>query len=141
MDKSLHDAHPLNTLHKTTNKKDKQTKYNKKLKHVNFSLIIFVKLVIPSGKKDRQSKTRIVKALVDSVSNESILAESKVDKISFKRNNREQQWSTSAGVLNTNTKTTTSFSFHKLNYNKLINQSLHIIDLNIDRYDMIIGCD
>ena len=37
------------------------------------------------------------------------------------------------------TKTATSFSFPELHANKLINQSLHIVDLNIDRYDMIIG--
>ena len=65
LDKVLHDAHLLNTLRKTS-KMVKQTKSNKKLKHVHFSPIIFVKLVIPAGKKDRQSKTRVVKALVDS---------------------------------------------------------------------------
>ena len=34
-----------------------------------------------------------------------------------------------------------SFSFPELHANKVINQSLHIVDLNIDRYDMIIGRD
>ena len=43
-------------------------------------------------------------------------------------------------VKSTNTKTATSFSFPKLHANKLINQSLHVVDLNIDRYDMSIGC-
>ena len=46
-----------------------------------------------------------------------------------------------AGVLTTKTKTATSFSFPELHANKLINQSLHVVDLNIDRYDMIIGSD
>ena len=44
-------------------------------------------------------------------------------------------------VKSANTKTATSFSFPELHANKLINQSLHIVDLNIDRYDMIIGRD
>ena len=49
----------------------------------------------------------------------------------------KQQWSTAAGVLTTNTKIATSFSFPELHANKLIIQSLHVVDLNIDRYDMI----
>ena len=52
LDKALHDAQLLNTLRKPS-KMDKQTKYNKKMKHVHFSPIIFVKLVIPVGKKGR----------------------------------------------------------------------------------------
>ena len=117
----------------------KQIKSKKKLKHVHFSPIIVVKLVIPAGKKDRQSKTRLVKALVDSGASESILAKAKSDKLPFKKTKQERQWSTAAGVLATNTKIATSFSFPELHDNKLINQSLHVIDLNIDRYDMIIG--
>ena len=65
LDKALHDYHLLNTLRKPS-KMVIQTKYKKKLKHKNFSPIIFFKLVIPAGKKDRQSKTWLVKALVDS---------------------------------------------------------------------------
>ena len=39
------------------------------------------------------------------------------------------------------TKTATSFSFPELHANKLINQSLHVVDLNIDHYDMNINRD
>ena len=113
-----------------------QTESKKKLKHTHFSPIIFVKLVIPAGKKDRHSNTRLVKALVNSGASESILAKAKADKLTVKKTNQEQQWSTAAGVLTTNTKTATSFSFRELHANKLINQSLHVVDLNIDRYDM-----
>ena len=42
-------------------------------------------------------------------------------------------------VKSANTKTATSFSFPELHANKLINQSLHVVDLNIDRYNMNIG--
>ena len=44
-----------------------------------------------------------------------------------------------AGVLTTKTKIATSFSFPEQHANKLINQSLHVVVLNIDPYDMIIG--
>ena len=94
-----------------------QTKSKKKLKHIHFSPIIFVKLVIPAGKKDRQSKTWLVKALVDSGANESILAKDKSDKLPVKNTKKERQWSTAAGVLTTNTKIATSFSFPGLHAN------------------------
>ena len=45
-----------------------------------------------------------------------------------KNTKQERQWSTAAGV-----------SFPGLHASKLINQSLHVVDLNIDRYDVIIG--
>ena len=111
------------------------------MKYKHFSPIIFVKLVIPAGKKDRQSKTRLVKSLVDSAASESILAHAKSDKLPVKKNKKERQWSKAAGVLTTNTKIATSFSFPELHTNKLINQSLQVVDLNIDRYDMIIDRD
>ena len=65
----------------------------------------------------------------------------KSGKISVKSTKQEQQWSTAAGILATNTKTATSFSLPELYANKLINQPIHIVDLNINRYDMIIGRD
>ena len=89
----------------------KQTKAKMKLKHKHFSQIIFVKLVIPAGKKYRQSKTLPVKALVDSGVSEYIIAKAKADKLPVKKTRQELQWSTSSGVLTTNTKTATSFSF------------------------------
>ena len=57
--KALHDVQLLNTLLNPSTMV-KQTKYKKKLKHVHFSPIIFAKLVIPAGKNDKQSKTRLV---------------------------------------------------------------------------------
>ena len=81
----------------------KQTKSKKKLKHKHLSPIIFVKLVIPSGNRGRQSKTRLVKALVDSGASESILAKAKAEKLPVKKTKNERQWSTSAGILTINT--------------------------------------
>ena len=83
----------------------------------------------------------MVKALVDSGSSESLITKAKSDKLTVKKNNQDRQWLTAAGVLTTNTKTATSFSFPELHANKLINQSLHVVDLNIECYDMIIGRD
>ena len=84
LDTALNDAHLLNTLRKPS-KMVKQTKSKKKLKHKHFSPIIFVKLVIPSGKKGRHSKTRLVKTLVNSGASESILAKAKADKLQVKK--------------------------------------------------------
>ena len=63
---------------------DKQTKYNKKLKNVHFSPIIFVKLVIPAGNKYRQSKTLPVKALVNSGASEYIITNGKAYQLTDK---------------------------------------------------------
>ena len=84
LDTALNDAHLLNTLRKPS-KMVKHTKAKKKLKHKHFSPIIFVKLVIPAGKKGRQSKTRLVKALVGTGARESILAKAKADKLPVKK--------------------------------------------------------
>ena len=64
---------------------DKQTKSNKKLKHVHFSRIILVKMVITADKKDRHTKTQMVKALIKSVASESILKKEKSDKLIIKK--------------------------------------------------------
>ena len=88
-------------------------------------------MVIPSGRKDRQSKIRLVKSLVVSGASESILTKEKSVKLPFKNTKQEQQWSTAAGVFTTNTKTATGFSFPELYANKLINQSLHVLDLHV----------
>ena len=84
LDTELHDAHLLNTLRKPSIMV-KRTKSKNKLKHKHFRPIIFVKLVILAGKKGRQSKICLVKALVDSGASESILAKAKSDKLPVKK--------------------------------------------------------
>ena len=88
LDTALHDAHLLNTLQEPS-KMVIQTKSKKKLKHKHFSPIFFVKLVIPEGKKDIQSKTRLVKALVYSGASESIFYKAKSDKLPVKKTKKE----------------------------------------------------
>ena len=117
LDAELQDFYLLNTPQKSTNKKDKQSKFSKILKHVHLSPIIFVKLVIPAGKEYKHSKTWLVKVLVNSGSIESILAKAKAYKLPVKKTNHERQWSTASGVIITNTKTATSFSFPELHAN------------------------
>ena len=90
MDKKLHDAHLLNTLLKPY-KKGKQTKSNKKLKHVHFSQIIFVELIIPAGKKGIQSNTWLFKTIVDSGASDYILTKDKSDKPPVEKNKQGQQ--------------------------------------------------
>ena len=58
--------------------------------------------------------------------------------MSVKNTKQERQWSTASCVLTTITKIATSFSFPELHANKLIHQSLQVVDLNINRYDIII---
>ena len=79
-------------------------------------------------------------SLVDSGDSEYIIAKAKSDKPPVKNTKQERQWSTASGVLTTNTTTAKRFSFPDLHANNLINQSLHIVDRNIGRYDMIVGC-
>ena len=111
------------------------------MKHVHFSPIIFFKLVFLEGKKGRQSKNWLVKYLVESGASEYIISKAKQDKLPVKKTKQERQWSTDSGVLTINTKTATSYSFPELPSNKLINKPLHVVNLNIDRYDMIVGRD
>ena len=44
-------------------------------------------------------------------------------------------------IKSTNTKTATRVSFPEIHANKLTKQSLHVVDLNMDLYDIIIDCD
>ena len=117
LDKALHDAYLLNTLLNQTNEKDKQTKSYKIMKHVHFSPVIFVKLVIPAGTKDRNFKTRMVKSLVHSGASESIITKSKANKRPVNKTKPKRQWLTAPGFITTNTKTATSFSFPELHAN------------------------
>ena len=64
-----------------------------------------------------------------------------LNNIKSKRLSSNDIWKIDAGVLTTITKTATSFNLPELHANKIIYQSLHVVDLNIDCYDMIIGCD
>ena len=52
--------------------------------------IIFVKLVIPAGKKGRQSNTCLVNALVDSGASDYILAKASADKLPVKNTKKEK---------------------------------------------------
>ena len=114
----------------------------KKLKTKHYSPILFVKIRVPSGKKNRSYKTRFVKALIDSGASESILTQSAARNLIMKKNCATQKWQTAAGKLSTSVKTNkTVFTFPELHANKVLNKSLHVVDKGLIRYDMIIGRD
>ena len=83
----------------------------------------------------------MVEDVVNAGNSESIITKENAYKPPFNNNNNERQQSTAAGVITTNTKTATSFSFPKIHVNKLFNQSLNVVDINIDCYDIIVGHD
>ena len=85
LDNALHVTYLLKYLRKPTNRKDEKIKSHEKLKYVHLSPIVFVKLVIPADNKDRQSKTRLVKALVDSGASDSIFTKTKAEKLTVKK--------------------------------------------------------
>ena len=110
------------------------------MKH--FSPILFVKLQIPHGKKGRSTKTRMVKALIDSGASETIIELRAAKNLALKTKSTNQKWQTAAGTLNTTKKTNkTKFSFPELHANKQIQKSMHVVEKGILRYDMIIGRD
>jgi hypothetical protein len=101
-----------------------------------------VKLRVPHGKKGRATKTRKVKALLDSGASESITELKAAKNLPLKTKASSQKWQTAAGNLQTTKKTNrTSFSFPELHANKQIEKSLHVVEQGLLRYDMIIGQD
>jgi hypothetical protein len=114
----------------------------KRSKTQHLSPILFVKIQVPSGKKGRTAKTRIIKALVNSGASESIIDLKSAKNLVLKTKSSTKTWQTAAGNLCTNKKTKkTSFSFPELHANKQISKSMHVVDQGISRYDMIIGRD
>jgi hypothetical protein len=92
------------------------------------------------GKKWRAPKTRVVKALVDCGASESIITKQAAKALKRKINPKVQNWTIAAGKLDTAAQTRkTEFSFPELHANKTIRKSLHIVDKDLVRYDMIIG--
>ena len=113
----------------------------KKSKHRHLSPILFVRLKVPHGKKNRQFKTRTIKALVDSGATESIINKNVTKHLVIVRNKKPKCWTTAAGLVETSTKTKATFSLPELHANREVTKSLHIVDTGLSRYKMIIGRD
>ena len=94
------------------------------------------------GKKKNRKSTKVVKALVDSGASESILVRAAAKGLPLRETKEAEQWSTAAGRLDTTCKTKkVEFSLPELHANRTIKKSFHIVDLDLKRYDMIIGQD
>jgi hypothetical protein len=128
IDDAYNDAHPLSSLRSPTQTNasigpgdDPDRRRPKRLKTKHFSPILFVKINLPSGKKKRAQKSRIIKALVDCGAGESIITEQASKNLKRKVNPKIQKWTTAAGQLDTAAQTRkTEFSFPELHANKLI---------------------
>jgi hypothetical protein len=125
LDAAYHEAHPLSSLRKQTSTETEdrlangETPKPKRAKMKHFSPILFVKLRVPHGKKGCATKTRMVKALVDSGASESIIKLKAGKNLPLKTKASSQKWQTAAGNLQTTKKTNrTSFSFPELHANK-----------------------
>ena len=144
IDKAINDAQLLSKLRRPptiTKDGDPEEPALKKLKHQHLCLIIFVKLRVLYGKKNRQFKTRTIKALVDSGATKSIINKDITKHLVIVQNKKPKCWTTAAGLVETRTKTNATFSLPELHANREVTKSLHIVNTGISRYKMIIGRD
>jgi hypothetical protein len=108
IDDALNDAYLLSDLRKPTQiktSKDENGQTLKKSKIKNLSPILFVKIQYSTGKKNRQTKSKLVQALVDSGASESILTLSAAKSLPISGTTETKNWSTAAGILKTSAKT------------------------------------
>jgi hypothetical protein len=103
---------------------------------------LFVKIEYTTGKKNRKTKTKIVKALVDTGASASIVTFKSAKGLPLNKKTETKKWSTAAGVLNTSAKTKRlQFSLPELQSARKIEKSFHVLDIELKNYDMIIGRD
>jgi predicted aspartyl protease len=145
LDDVINDALLLSDLRKPSQintKKDKEGQSTKKSKMKNLSPILCVKIQIPKGKKKNRTKIRLIKALVDTGASETIIVQKAAKNLPHRSTNDTKQWSTAAGIIDSTSKTKkVDFSLPELHANRTIKQSFHVIDVELKRYDMIIGRD
>jgi hypothetical protein len=107
IDEAINDAYLLSDLRKpnqTETKTDKDGQTLKKSKLKNLSPILFVRIQYSTGKKNRQSKSKLVKSLVDTGASESIITLRAAKGLPLSSKTETKKWSTAAGVLNTSAK-------------------------------------
>jgi predicted aspartyl protease len=145
IDEVINDACLLSDLrkpNKISTKIDHDGQTIKKSKTKNLSPILFVKIIRPTGKKDRQLKTKLFKALVDTGASESIISKKAAKGLPLSDKTETKQWSTAAGTLTTSARTKRlEFNLPELQASRMIDKSFHVVELNIKNYDMIIGRD
>ncbi len=145
LDDVINDACLLSDLRKPSESKtttDEDGRTTKKTKLNKLSPILFMKIELPSGKKKNRTKTRILKALVDTGASESILLLSKAKHLPLRKTKESKSWSTAAGTVDTTLKSqSVAFTLPELHANRTIEKSFHVLDVNIENYDMLIGRD
>jgi hypothetical protein len=139
IDDAINDAYLLSDLRKPAQmitKTDKDGKTQKKSKYKKLSPILFVKIEHTTGKKNRKTKTKIVKALVDTGASASIVTFKSAKGLPPNKKTETKKWSTAAGVLNTSAKTKRlQFSLPELQSSRKIEKSFHVLELKKLRYD------
>jgi hypothetical protein len=88
----------------TNTKTDKDGQTLKKSKLKNLSPILFIKMQCKTGKKNGQSKHKIVNSLVNSGASESIIALKAAKGLPPRSKTETKKWSSAAGMLNTTAK-------------------------------------
>jgi hypothetical protein len=135
----------LSDLHKPAQiitKTDKDGQTQKKSKYKKPSPILFVKTEHTTGKKNRKTKTNIVKAPVDTGASASIATFKSAKGLPLNKKTETKKWSTAAGASNTSAKTKRlQFSLPELQSARKIEKSFHVLDIELENYDMIIGLD
>jgi transposase InsO family protein len=145
IDEVINEAYLLSDLRKPNQiitKTDIDGQAQKKSKVKNLSPILFVGLQRSTGKKNRKTKTKFIKALVDTGASESIISLKAARGLPLSNKTETKKWSTAAGILQTSAKTKRiEFSLPELQSNRTIEKSFHVVGLDLKNYDMIIGRD
>ena len=145
IDDAINNVYPLSDLRKpsqiiTKTNEDSQT--HKKSKYNKFSPILFVRIQHSISKKNRQTKNKLVQALLDTGTSESIISLKVVKGLPLSSKTETTKWSTAAGLLNTSVKTKRlEFSLTELQANLEIEKSFHVVDIDLKNYEMIISSD
>jgi hypothetical protein len=144
-DDAINDAYLLSDLRKPAQmitKTDEEGQTQKKTKYKKLSPILFVKIEYTTGKKNRKTKTKIVKALVDTGASASIVTFKSAKGLPRNKKTETKKWSTAAGVLNTSAKTKRlQFSLPELQSARKKEKSFHVLDIELKNYAMTIGRD
>ena len=145
IDDAINDAYLLSDLRKPSQiitQTDEDGQAQKKSRNKKLSPILFVKIQHSTGKKNRQSKNKLVKALVDTGASESIISLKAAKGLPLSSKTETKKWSTAAGLLNTSVKTKRlEFSLTELQSSRKIEKSFHVVDIDLKNYEMIIGRD
>jgi hypothetical protein len=144
-DDAINDACSLSDLRKPAQmitKTDEEDQTQKKSKCKKLSPIVLVKIECATGKKNRKTKAKIVKAPADAGASALIATFKSAKGSPLNKKTETKKWSTATGVLNTSAKTKLlQFNLLELQSARKIEKSFHVADIELKNYDMTIGRD